>query len=131
MVKAKKKILVIDDDDDIRESIRVALELAGYSVVEAMNGVKGLKIFLEEKIDLIVLDLFMPRMDGYMVMEQLHQIVDEDPLNRTYPPILVVTAAEIEFDLGLSHNLGALEYIIKPYENDHLLRKIKTILSKK
>lgn len=131
MVKGKKKILIIDDDDDIRESIKLVLELNGYATAEAINGVMGLKIFSEEKIDLIILDLFMPRMDGYMFMEQLHQIVDANPLHQQYPPILVLTGADVGFDLGLSHNLGALEFLQKPYQNEQLLKRIKAILAKK
>ena len=131
VVKSKKKILIIDDDEAIRESIKEILRFNDYSVVEANNGVTGLKIYAEDRIDLIILDLFMPRMDGYMFMEQLHQIVDGDPINRKYPLILVITAAEVGFDLGFSHNLGAVEVLQKPYDNDHLLKKIKTILAKK
>lgn len=131
MTNKDKAILVIDDDDIVREGIKDALELRDYTIYEASNGVNGLKIFSDQKIDLIVLDLNMPRMDGYMFMERINQIAQQAPQQIEIPPILILTAVDFNRDLGLSHNLGAVEYIQKPYRKEALLERIKQILNKK
>lgn len=127
-MKGMGKILVIDDEEQIRDTIKECLEAKGYSVLQAENGVNGLRIANETELDVIVLDLMMPRMDGYMFMERLKQNLAQHAPPRPMPKILVVTAMNFSKDLGLSRSLGALEFIEKPFRQEKLLSKIEELV---
>jgi len=120
---SQTKILVVDDEADLVETIQFALELEGYNVLVASNGEEGLNIARQEKPDLILLDLMLPKLDGYKVCRLLK--FDE---RYKYIPILMLTARTQEKDKILGKETGANEYITKPFEMDELMAKIKSYL---
>ena len=124
-----KKILVVDDEDSIREVMVETLEDNGYAVSAASNGVDGLKILAEKDVDLIVLDLNMPRMDGYMFLERLRDRWEREGQRFIYPAVLVLTAVDLKSDLGLAQNLGAQKLMNKPFKSKDFLAAVEELLS--
>jgi DNA-binding response OmpR family regulator len=122
---SQAKILIVDDEPDLVETIRFSLELEGYNVLVASNGEEGLNLARQEKPDLILLDLMLPKLDGYKVCRLLK--FDE---RYKHIPILMLTAKTQEKDKILGKETGANEYITKPFDMDELMAKIKSYLSK-
>lgn len=120
-VRDLNKILVIDDDDYIRELICTVLKNEGFSVSEAVNGRDALKKLGEEKIDLCVLDIMMPQMDGYEFCKQVRRYYED-------MPILMLTAKSELAQKVKGFELGADDYLTKPFEIDELLVRIKALL---
>ena len=120
---SQAKILVVDDEADLVETIRFSLELGGYNVLVASNGEEGLNLARQEKPDLILLDLMLPKLDGYKVCRLLK--FDE---RYKQIPILMLTAKTQEKDKILGKETGANEYITKPFDMDELMAKIKSYL---
>ena len=120
-----KKILVVDDEVDLVETVRFPLEIEGYNVLVAYNGEEALDRARKENPDLILLDLMLPKLDGYKVCRLLK--FDE---RYKHIPILMLTAKTQEKDKVLGMETGADEYITKPFEMDYLLKKVKEYLSK-
>jgi DNA-binding response OmpR family regulator len=120
---SQAKILVVDDEADLVETIRFSLELEGYNVLVASNGEEGLNLARQEKPDLILLDLMLPKLDGYKVCRLLK--FDE---RYKHIPILMLTAKTQEKDKILGKETGANEYITKPFDMDELMAKIKAYL---
>ena len=120
---SQAKILVVDDEADLVETIRFSLELEGYNVLVATNGEEGLNLARQEKPDLILLDLMLPKLDGYKVCRLLK--FDE---RHKHIPILMLTAKTQEKDKILGKETGANEYITKPFDMDELMAKIKSYL---
>jgi len=127
------KILVIDDDADIREAMTLVLESKGYQVVTAQDGIEGLASLKAENPDLMILDLLMPKMDGFNVMKELR-----DPKWSKYHniPILIQTAVREEasrrrYELETGVELGADDYIEKPISPEVLLIKVKRHIQRK
>jgi CheY-like chemotaxis protein len=119
----KKRILVIDDAPDIRDLLQTVLEQEGYEVITAPDGRSALKQIMRTEPDLILLDLFMPIMNGYEFIEQLRQ---RDQHNRSIP-IMLLTAHKLsqqEFE-----RLGVVSYLQKPFRQKELLKKISGLLS--
>ena len=121
------KILVVDDDADIREAMTLVLESNDYQVVTAQDGIEGLASLKAEKPDLMILDLLMPKMDGFNVMKELR-----DPKWSEYRniPILIQTAVREEasrrrYELETGVGLGADDYIEKPISPAILLYRVK------
>jgi len=123
-------ILIVDDEQDICESMKDMLEPEKYKVLIATNGVAGLKICSEELVDLIVLDLNMPRMDGYMFMEHMNKEVQKAGPHFLPPPVLILTGVDSKKDLGLAENLGASKFMNKPFKKAEFLAVIKELLNK-
>ncbi|MFW6287809.1 MAG: response regulator transcription factor [bacterium] len=117
-----KKILVIDDEDNIRELIKYNLEAAGYNVVLAADGQSGLDK-LDETIELIILDLMLPVLDGLTVCRKVRSSE-----KFTNIPIIMLTAKGEEFDKVLGLEMGADDYLTKPFSTRELLARIKAIL---
>lgn len=116
-----KKILIVDDELDFVKLIRIRLESSGYKVIEASNGEAGLKSAMSENPDLILLDIMMPKKDGYSLLREIKSI---DKIKHI--PVIVITAkAEMQEPLKIE---GASEYLVKPFEGSELLRKIKNII---
>lgn len=122
---SQAKILIVDDEIDLTETIRFSLELEGCNVLVASNGEEGLNVARQEKPDLILLDLMLPKLDGYKVCRLLK--FDE---RYKHIPILMLTAKTQEKDKILGKETGANEYITKPFDMDELMVKIKSYLSK-
>lgn len=120
------KILIIDDEVDLVETIRFPLELEGYQVLVAYQGEEGLQLARKENPDLIILDLMLPKIDGYKVCRFLK--FDE---KYKHIPIIMLTARSQEKDRLLGKETGADEYITKPFDLDDLLNKIKKYISSK
>ncbi|GFZ32419.1 DNA-binding response regulator [Clostridium zeae] len=115
------KILVIDDDGYIRELICTVLKNEGFSVSEAVNGRDALQKLGEDKVDLCVLDIMMPQMDGYEFCKQVRRYYED-------MPILMLTAKSELSQKVKGFELGADDYLTKPFEIDELLVRIKALL---
>jgi len=124
-----KKVLVVDDEQGICDTMKDILESRGYGVVLANNGVDGLRICAEDKIDLIVLDLMMPRMDGYLFMERLRGRWEKDSRRYPFPHILVLSALDSATDFGLAKNLGASKFLNKPFKAKEFLDAVNDLLA--
>jgi DNA-binding response OmpR family regulator len=120
-----KKILLVDDEVDLVETVRFPLEMEGYHVLVSYNGEDALNQARKENPDLILLDLMLPKLDGYKVCRLLK--FDE---RYKHIPILMLTAKTQEKDKVLGMETGADEYITKPFEMDFLMGKVKEYLSK-
>lgn len=118
-----KRILIVDDEPDLVETLRFPLEMEGYQVLVAENGEMGLTLARKERPDLIILDLMLPKLDGYKVCRLLK--FDE---RFKKIPVLMVTAKTQEKDRLLGKETGADEYITKPFDIEQLLEKVKAYL---
>lgn len=119
----KKRILVVDDEADLVEMVKMRLEAGGYEVITAYDGQESLDKAKKEKPDLIILDLMLPKMDGYKVCGLLKADTRYKKI-----PIIMFTARAQEDDVKLGKEVGADAYIIKPFEPPVLLNKIKELL---
>lgn len=120
------KILLVDDETDLVQLMVVRLQAAGYEVVAAHDGQQALDRVNESKPDLIILDLMLPRLDGYRVCRLLK--FDE----RTKGiPVLIFTARAQEQDMKLAFQCGADAYLTKPFDVQMLLEKLKELLDKR
>lgn len=120
-----KKILVIEDNEEVRENIAEILELSNYKVITAANGKLGAEMALKEIPDLIICDIMMPVLDGYGVLHLLNQHAE------TYGiPFIFLTAKSEKSDLRKGMELGADDYITKPFDGIELLKAIETRLTK-
>jgi two-component system alkaline phosphatase synthesis response regulator PhoP len=120
-----KKILVVDDEVDLVKTIQFALEAEGYQVLVSYNGEDALNQSRKENPDLILLDLMLPKLDGYKVCRLLK--FDEQ---YKHIPIVMLTAKTQQKDRLLGMETGADEYITKPFDMGKLTEKIKAYLSK-
>lgn len=122
---SKNKILVVEDQDELVKAIRIRLEQAGYEVVAAYDGQEGLEMVRKEKPDLIILDLMLPKIDGYKVCSMLKH-------NRRHMkiPIIILTARAQESDEKLGYECGADAFITKPFEHEIVLAKINELLQR-
>lgn len=120
---AEEKILIVDDEEHIRELIKFNLENNGYKSICVDNGLEALKIAKEENLQLILLDLMLPGMDGYDVCKEVRR-----DINISTTPIIMITAKGEEFDKVLGLELGADDYITKPFSIRELLARVKAIL---
>jgi CRP-like cAMP-binding protein len=121
-----KKILIIEDNNDIRENVVEILELAGYTVFEAQNGKTGVDLATKNLPDVILCDIMMPELDGYGVLYML----SKNPETATIPFIFLTAKAE-RLDLRKGMELGADDYLTKPFDDMDLLSAIETRLKKK
>lgn len=116
----KEKILVVDDEKPIAEIIRYNLEEEGFDVLVAFDGVEALRLAFEEKPALILLDIMLPRIDGFSVCRRIRQKMDV--------PIIMLTARESEIDKVMGLELGADDYVTKPFSARELIARIKAAL---
>jgi DNA-binding response OmpR family regulator len=116
-----KKVLIVEDDPGISLSLRDEFESLGYAVFKAENGRKGLAIARQKNLDLIILDLMLPGMDGYDVCRELR-----NEGNRT--PIIMLTAKNKEIDKVLGLELGADDYVTKPFSLRELMARVRAVL---
>src|SRR3982750_4690342 len=120
-----KKILLIEDNDDIRENTAEILELANYKVFTAENGKAGIEQAMENRPDLIVCDIMMPVLDGYGVLMTLQKNADTQNI-----PFIFLTAKSERNDFRKGMELGADDYITKPFTDIELLNAIDSRLKK-
>lgn len=117
------KILIVDDDSQIRDWLKLDLQLSGFTIDTAMNGKQGLYKALEGNFDLIVLDVMMPEMDGFEVCKNLRS----DTRTRDIPVILLTAKGTIE-DKVIGFNSGADDYLVKPFDIQELLVRLRALL---
>ena len=115
----EKKVLIIEDDEDIREGIRILLESEQYTVTEAENGKKGLQL-LEEDTSLVILDIMMPGMTGLRTCEEIRKISNV--------PVLFLTAKSQESDKLIGLMAGGDDYLTKPFSYAELLGRVKALI---
>ncbi len=118
-----KRILVVEDEADLVKAIQIRLEQAGYETLVAYNGQEALEKTRKEKPDLIILDLMLPKIDGYKVCGLLKADTRYNKI-----PIVMLTARAQESDEKLGLELGADAYITKPFQHEVVLAKIKELL---
>jgi len=121
-----KKVLIIEDNDDIRENVIEILELAGYTVSGASNGKTGVELAFKDNPDIILCDIMMPEMDGYGVLYML----SKNPETIAVPFIFLTAKAE-HFDRRKGMEMGADDYLTKPFDDMELLNAIESRLKKK
>ena len=115
-----KKILIIEDDLDIQELIQFFLEDQGYEVITASDGIDGIAVFLKEQIDLILLDILLPKMDGYAVCELIRK--------ESEVPIIMISALGREEDQIKGFEMQIDDYIPKPISLPIMIKKIEAVL---
>jgi two-component system, OmpR family, alkaline phosphatase synthesis response regulator PhoP len=116
----KTKILLVDDEPDVLDILSKRLETAGFLTVKAADGIEGLKRTREEKPDLVLLDIMMPRKDGFTMLRELQS---EEELRKI--PVIMVSAKSEADSLFEGRHLGATDYLIKPINFDELMKYIR------
>lgn len=116
------RILIVDDDLTLVELLSHSLEKAGYRVLSATNGIDGLQMVYKNKVDLIILDVMMPRMDGWETCSRIREISDV--------PIIMLTAKDEEADTLKGFQCGADDYVTKPFSFAELTARVKAILQR-
>lgn len=119
------KVLIIEDEEHIRENIALALTYQGFTTLEAANGIVGVEVAQQDIPDLIICDIMMPELDGYEVLRQLQL----DPATATIPFIFSTALADRQ-SVRYGMQLGADDYLTKPFTNEELLASIRTRLNK-
>ncbi|WP_162127914.1 response regulator [Flavobacterium phycosphaerae] len=120
------KVVIIEDNNDIRENVVEILSLSGYTVFEADNGKKGAEIVIENQPDIILCDIMMPGMDGYGVFELLHSNEETKAI-----PFIFITAKSERIDIRKGMEMGADDYLTKPFDDVELINAIESRLKKK
>jgi DNA-binding response OmpR family regulator len=119
-----KKIIVVDDEPDVLKTTSIFLKSEGFNVVTAVDGIAALEVIRKERPDLIVLDIMLPKIDGYKICRMLKF---DDKFRDI--PIIIFTARAQEVDEKKAMEVKADAYITKPFQPDVLLGKIKQLLS--
>ena len=117
-----KKVLIIDDDQDIVESVQLALEAKGYRVFSGSDGNQGLAMTERESPDLVILDMMMPKRSGFLVLEKLRRTL------RVPVRVIMVTANEGNRHKNYAETLGVDDYIRKPFPMDRLLESVERLI---
>ena len=119
---AGKRILIVDDDPDIIESVRFPLERKGYEVISARDGNQGLTMAEKESPDLVILDMMMPKRSGFLVLEKLRR-THNVPIR-----VIMITANEGSRHKAYAEMLGVDDYIRKPFAMDRLVESVDRLL---
>ena len=114
------RILVVDDDPDVRALVRTLLERSGATVREASDGREALKVFFDARPDLVVLDVSMPGLDGWETLERVRDLSDV--------PVLMLTARDNELEKVRGLRAGADDYVTKPFGRQELLARVTALL---
>ena len=116
----KEKILIVDDDKNICDLLRMYLEKEGYAVIMEHNGVDAVNTFNTENPDLVLLDIMLPQLDGWQVCREIRKLGET--------PIIMLTAKDETFDKVLGLELGADDYVTKPFDTKEIVARIKAVL---
>jgi len=119
LVQESPHVLVVDDEEDLRELTRLTLELAGHRVTVASDGMEGLRIFFSEPPDVVLLDIRMPAMDGWTLLERIREVSDV--------PVIMLTAYGQEWQKVQGLRGGADDYMVKPVGEQELLARIDAV----
>ena len=120
--RAGKRVLLVDDDAEIVESLRLALESNGYTVLVARDGNQGLALSERENPDLVILDMMMPKRSGFLVLEKMRR-TRETPLR-----VIMITANEGSRHKAYAEMLGVDDYIRKPFPMDRLIDSVQRLI---
>jgi len=120
--EASKRILLVDDDAEIIESLRLALEAQNYEVLVARDGNQGLALIERENPDLIILDMMMPKRSGFLVLERLKRLGEKKHR------IIMITANEGNRHKAYAEMLGVDDYVRKPFPMDRLIQSVQRLL---
>ena len=120
----QKIILIVDDDYELSDGMRAVLETQGHSVMQARDGQQGKQMIYNQRPDLVILDMMMPRMGGYPVLEHFRGKTDA-------PPIIMITANEGSRHKAYAEYLGVIDYIRKPFAMERLLEAVESGLAGK
>lgn len=116
------RILVVDDEEKIREVIREYGEFEGYSVLEAKDGMDAVRICREEDFDIIIMDAMMPRLDGFSAVKEIKKTKDI--------PVLMLSARGEEYDKLFGFEIGVDDYVVKPFSPKEVMARIKVIINR-
>lgn len=116
------RILIVDDEEKIREVIKEYAQFQGYEVEEAQDGVTAINLCKEEDFDIIIMDIMMPKLDGYAAVKEIKKIKDI--------PILMLSARSDEYDKLYGFDLGIDDYVIKPFSPRELMARINVIINR-
>ena len=119
----QKLILIVDDDYELSDGIRAVLENQGHKVMQARDGQQGKNLVYQQRPDLVILDMMMPRMGGYPVLEHFKGKADA-------PPIIMITANEGSRHKAYAEFLGVVDYIRKPFAMERLMETVHKVLDK-
>jgi two-component system, OmpR family, alkaline phosphatase synthesis response regulator PhoP len=119
----KKKILIVDDQEDIVKLLEMRLSTSGYDFISAEDGEAGLKLARSEKPDLIIMDIMMPKMDGYKVCGLL-----KNDARFAHIPVILFTAKALDEDRRIGEEVKADAFIVKPYNAQILIEKVKELI---
>jgi two-component system alkaline phosphatase synthesis response regulator PhoP len=122
-MNAQKRVLIVEDEQDMLEGLAHNFRFEGFEVLTAKNGAEGLKLALKQKPDLVILDIMLPEKDGFTVLKELRQRQREIP-------VLVVTARNFEADVLKGFDLGADDYVTKPFSLKELMARAKRLLDR-
>ena len=117
------KVLVVDDDPDIRDLVRELLERAGYQVADASNGREGLRVLYEMRPDLVLLDVNMPELDGWATLDRIRDLSEA--------PVIMLTARTGELEKVRGLKAGADDYVTKPFGRQELLARVEALLRRR
>lgn len=117
-----KRILVVDDEREIREIIKTYLKSEGFEIEEASDGLKALEMFKLQKFDMVILDVMMPKMDGWQFCKEVRKA--------SKVPIIMLTARSEEYDKLFGFELGVDDYMVKPFSPRELNARVKAILNR-
>jgi len=121
MVEAKRRVLIVDDERSILAVLRIKLKVSGYDILTASNGEEAIDLVKSARPDLMLLDVIMPGMDGFEVLEKLRAFSEL--------PVIVISARSENGEKALS--LGANDFLAKPLDVDEMVRKIRGLLGQK
>jgi len=121
------RIVIVEDEVNIRETLQEILELSGYEVFSASNGKLGYDLILEKKPDLVLCDVNMPELDGFALLEAINNRLKDEVM----PTFLFLTAKVETTEIRYGMNLGADDYILKPYDPSEILKTIRLRLDKR
>lgn len=116
----KSKVLIVDDEQDIRELIKFYVNKEGYDVIEAKDGEEALEIFETEYIDLAIIDVMMPKMDGFELVENIKEFKDV--------PCIMLTAKAESKDKLRGFSVGVDDYVVKPFDPNELMARVKAVM---
>ena len=122
----RQTILVADDEQDIRELVAYRLSRSGYRVIEARDGEEALRLATAQPLDMAVLDVMMPGLNGYQVTERLRGTPATEQL-----PVLLMSASVQDSDISRGFAAGADDYLTKPFQPDDLLARVRAVLARR
>ena len=126
MSDGRPTILVADDEEDVRELVSYRLTRSGYDVIDAADGEEAFRLASESVPDLMVLDVMMPRLDGY---ELTRRVRAEESLRSV--PVILLTARSQETDVSRGFEVGADDYLRKPFNPDELVARVRAVLGRR